>query len=135
MSASLNPGRRVGRQFLVIQSLIVSVTCLLVGIISGYHAAFSALLGGGVSVLANGYVVFRAFRYSGARAADKIFRSFFIAEAYKVGISALGLSLLFWSQKFVAAAVFIGYIASLTAYWCFPFFPNGKAKNKNNHNR
>lgn len=116
-SAPLNPGRQVGRQFLIVQSAIVCVTSLFVGMISGYQAAFSAFLGGGVSVLASAYVTFRVFRYEGAQAATKIFRSFFIAEAYKIGISALGLSLLFWSQKFVATAVFIGYIASLTAYW------------------
>ena len=133
MSAPLNPGRQIAHRFLKILFIIIVITSLIVGLVSGPFAALSAFLGGFVGFLANAYVVFRVFRYEGARNSARILRSFFIAEGYKIGISALGLGLLFWSQKFVAVAVFIGYIASLVAYWSFPFISE-KTTSKDHNN-
>jgi ATP synthase protein I len=132
MFAPLNPGRQIGRKFLKIQFILIAITTLIVGIFGGFYAAVSAFLGGFIGWLANAYVVFRVFRHEGARNSTRILRSFFVAEGYKIGISALGLGLMFWSQKFVAAAVFIGYIASLTAYWSFPFISEKTTKQKAN---
>lgn len=129
MSAPLNPGRQIAWRFVKIQTLLVILTGLFASLFGGFLFMLSVLLGGGVGVIATAYVVYRGFQYQGARAAHDIARGFFVGQAYKVAISAVGLGLLFWSQKFVAAAVFIGYIATLAAYWCFPFL-SGKASKK-----
>ena len=49
--------------------------------------AFSALIGGLISVLPNSYFVFQAFRYQGARNADKVVKGFVRGELGKIGIT------------------------------------------------
>ena len=57
--------------------------------------AFSALIGGLISVLPNSFFVFQAFRYQGARNADKVVRGFVRGELGKIGITIVLFALSF----------------------------------------
>ena len=57
--------------------------------------AFSALIGGLISFLPNSYFVFQAFRYQGARSADKVVKGFVRGELGKIGITIVLFALSF----------------------------------------
>ena len=49
--------------------------------------AYSVLLGGVISALPNSYFVLQAFRFQGARNADRVVKSFIRGELGKIGIT------------------------------------------------
>ena len=58
-------------------------------------AAKSALLGGLTCAIPSAYFVWRAFRYSGARMADKVVQSLYQGEAWKFMLTALSFGVIF----------------------------------------
>lgn len=58
-------------------------------------AAKSALLGGLTCAIPSAYFVWRAFRYSGARMADKVVQSLYQGEAWKFMLTALSFAVIF----------------------------------------
>lgn len=71
---------------------------LCVGLLGLWHsqmAAQSAALGGLAAALPNAYFVFNAFRYQGARDADKLARAFFAGAAWKFMLTALAFVVIF----------------------------------------
>jgi len=58
-------------------------------------AAKSALLGGLTCALPNAYFIWRAFRYTGARAATQVVQSFYQGEAWKFVLTALCFGVIF----------------------------------------
>lgn len=89
--------------------LIAAISLL----ISGSIVAFSVLLGGLISALPNTYFVMHAFRYRGARAADKVVKSFLKGELGKMLITlvlfALSFSLI---TNLSELALILGFIAT-----------------------
>jgi len=79
----------VGSQCVV--ATIVPVLFLLVGI----DAVISALIGGWIAALSNAYFAAQAFRYSGARSADKMVQSFYRGEAGKFIITIVSIAVAF----------------------------------------
>jgi len=64
-------------------------------LISGNVIAYSILLGGLISALPNSYFAFQAFKYQGARNADKVVKSFIKGELGKIGITIVLFALSF----------------------------------------
>ena len=62
---------------------------------SGSVIAYSVLLGGLISALPNSYFAFQAFKYQGARNADKVVKSFIRGELGKIGITIVLFALSF----------------------------------------
>ena len=62
---------------------------------SGSVIAYSVLLGGLISALPNSYFAFQAFKYQGARNADKVVKSFIKGELGKIGITIVLFALSF----------------------------------------
>jgi len=98
---------------------------LLVGAIglaaSGVVTGWSAALGGLVAWVPNLYFALRAFRHRGARAAQKIVRSFY-AGAFGKMILTMGLfTIVFVKVKPLGAlALFVGFIAVQAVNWLVP---------------
>lgn len=88
----------------------ISVISLL---FSGTTMAFSVLLGGLISALPNSYFALHAFKYSGARNADKIVRGFIRGELGKIVMTvvlfALSFSLI---SSLNELALILGFIAT-----------------------
>lgn len=82
----------VGTQIIV--ATIVPILFLFIG----KDAAISALIGGWIATLSNAYFGLQAFRYSGARSAQKIVQSFYRGEAGKFIITIVSIAVAF---KFV----------------------------------
>ena len=66
-----------------------------VGGVVGVEAAAAALLGGAISVVGNGYFMLLAFRYRGAREAQRVVRAFMRGEMGKLGITLALFALAF----------------------------------------
>ena len=80
---------------------------------SGSVIAYSVLLGGLISALPNSYFAFQAFKYQGARNADKVVKSFIKGELGKIGITivlfALSFSLI---TNLSELALILGFITT-----------------------
>jgi len=99
--------------------LVGSVGYLLAGQVSG----LSAMLGGLIAWLPNTYFALRAFRYRGARAAQKIVRSFYAGAFGKMILTMAMFAIVFIKVKPLSAlALFIGFAIVQTANWCVPLF-------------
>ncbi len=81
--------------------------------LSGTITAYSVLLGGLISVLPNGYFTMQAFRYRGARNADKVVKSFIRGELGKFGITIVLFALSFTLiSRLNELALILGFIAT-----------------------
>ena len=76
---------------LIATAFITAISLLF----SGSVTAYSALLGGLISALPNSYFVLQAFKYQGARNADKVVKSFIKGELGKIAITIVLFALSF----------------------------------------
>jgi ATP synthase protein I len=84
-------------------------------------AGYSGLCGGLIAWLPNVYFAHKAFRYSGARAAQAIVRSFYAGEAGKLIFTAVLFALTFAGVKPLAPlAVFGVFILTQLVSWFAP---------------
>lgn len=91
--------------------LLVSGTC---GVLFGFVAGYSGLLGSLIAWLANLYLAYRAFRYFGARSAAAIVQSFWAGEMGKLILTAVLFALVFVGvQPLDPLALFGGYLLVL----------------------
>ncbi|MFQ6575331.1 F0F1 ATP synthase subunit I [Pseudomonas sp. UM16] len=91
------------------------------GAVSGY----SALCGGLIAGLPNVYFAWKAFRYTGARAAQAIVKSFYAGEAGKLILTAVLFALTFAGVKPLAPlAVFGVFLLTQLVSWFAPLLMN-----------
>lgn len=91
------------------------------GAVSGY----SGLCGGLIAWLPNLYFAHKAFRFSGARAAQAIVRSFYAGEAGKLVLTAVLFALTFAGVKpLEALAVFGVFLLTQLVNWFTPLLLN-----------
>jgi ATP synthase protein I len=91
------------------------------GAVSGY----SGLCGGLIAWLPNLYFAHKAFRFSGARAAQAIVRSFYAGEAGKLILTAVLFALTFAGVKpLEALAVFGVFLLTQLVNWFTPLLLN-----------
>ena len=112
---------RVVRQVIVWQ-LLASLAVGVLGLaISGVTGGWSALLGGLICWLPSCWFAYRAFRYSGARAARLIVRSFYAGEAGKMFLTMAMFALVFVNLESVnALALFAGFAGVQLVNWVVP---------------
>jgi ATP synthase protein I len=74
--------------------------------------AYSVLLGGVISALPNSYFVLQAFRFQGARNADRVVKSFIRGELGKIGVTIILFALSFTLiTNLSEIALILGFIA------------------------
>ncbi|CAI3790474.1 hypothetical protein AHFPHNDE_04193 [Pseudomonas sp. MM227] len=93
---------------LLAQSVVALLAALVLwqwlGVVSGY----SGLCGGLIAWLPNLYFAWKAFRFTGARAAQAIVRSFYAGEAGKLILTAVLFALTFAGVKPLAPLAVFG---------------------------
>lgn len=118
--ANRSPHMAVIRRLLLFQ-MSIAVLFPLVMLPFGTNAALSAAAGGLASLIPNLYFAYRTFRYSGARSAQMILRSFYSGEAIKLVMTALIFAVVFKYLKTLnVAALFGGFIMVQMAVWLTP---------------
>ncbi|SEK57831.1 ATP synthase protein I [Pseudomonas agarici] len=106
---------------LLAQWVILLVAALVLWQWYGGVAGYSGLCGGLIASLPNMYFAHRAFRFSGARAAQSIVRSFYAGEAGKLILTAVLFALTFAGVKPLAPiAVFGVFVLTQSVSWLAP---------------
>lgn len=106
---------------LLAQLIVLLLATLVVWQWLGKVAGYSALLGGLIAWLPNLYFAHKAFRFSGARAAREIVRSFYAGEAGKLILTFVLFALTFAGVKpLEAPALFGSYLLTLLVSWFAP---------------
>ena len=108
-------------QQLKIQMVLVFLVSLAL-LTQGYEASLISLLGGLLSVIPNTYFGLRVFRYSGARAVDRILNSFHKGMAGKLILTMVGFALVFQYLDVVregwnALYLFLGFVSAVAGNW------------------
>ena len=106
---------------LLAQFVILLIAALALWYWHGVVAGYSGLCGGLIALLPNMYFAHRAFRFSGARAAQAIVRSFYAGEAGKLILTAVLFALTFAGVKPLAPlAVFGVFVLTQLVSWFAP---------------
>ena len=114
---------RVIKWMLVVQFLTTLFVALAAWLVKGQVAAYSALLGGFICWLPSCYFAYRAFRYKGARAADKIVRSMYAGEVGKMFLTMALFTMVFVRVRPLdALALFAGFMIVQSVNWFVPFY-------------
>jgi ATP synthase protein I len=80
---------------IVVLQLILTLISAALAWLHSDVAAYSAILGGLACALPNAYFVWRASRYTGARMAVQMLKSFYQAESWKFVLTALCFGVIF----------------------------------------
>jgi ATP synthase protein I len=106
---------------LLVQLLVLLLLALVLWQWQGAVAGYSGLCGGLIAWLPNVYFAHKAFRFSGARAAQAIVRSFYAGEAGKLILTAALFTLTFAGVKPLAPlAVFAVFFMTQLVNWLSP---------------
>ncbi len=96
---------------IVLQTLMSVLVGLFFGLIQGWTAAYSAVLGGLTALIPNMYFTYKAFQYFGARSIAAIVKSFWAGHAGKLILTAVLFAVLFLGVKPLNVfSLFVGYI-------------------------
>lgn len=120
------PKRLLFHRLPVFPVLVAQLIVLLLAAAVGWQwrgsvAGYSALLGGLIAWLPNLYFAHKAFRFSGARAAREIVRSFYAGEAGKLILTFVLFALAFAGVKPLEAPMLFGvYLLTLMVSWFAP---------------
>ncbi|WP_062260746.1 ATP synthase subunit I [Endozoicomonas arenosclerae] len=105
----------------VVAQLLATVCLSLLLLPLGKFYAISALSGGLACSIPNAFLVWRAFRYRGASAAQKIARSFYQGEAGKFVLTVLAFILIFTLVPSIEPLALFGAFALIQAVnWLTP---------------
>ncbi|MEE9333264.1 MAG: F0F1 ATP synthase subunit I [Granulosicoccaceae bacterium] len=114
---------RVIKWMLLVQLLTTLLFAIVAWLVRGQVAGYSALLGGFICWLPSCYFAYRAFRYKGARAADKIVRSLYAGEVGKMFLTMALFTIVFVRVRPLdALALFAGFVIVQSVNWFVPFF-------------
>ncbi|MBJ9974455.1 F0F1 ATP synthase subunit I [Pseudomonas sp. S75] len=110
---------------LLAQFGVVLLATLVLWQWQGKVSGYSGLCGGLIGWLPNVYFAWKAFRFSGARAAPAIVKSFYAGEAGKLILTAVLFALTFAGVKPLAPlAVFGVFLLTLMVSWFAPLLMN-----------
>jgi len=99
------------------QAMLALLAAAVSGVIGGRAAAASAMIGGGIGVLAGAAYVWRALRRSEGEA-GKLYRAQVLGEGYKFAVTLALFMLVFLAWRDVPALpLFLAYILTFGVYW------------------
>lgn len=118
----LQQARKAAYQFLAFQLILTGIISILFAIFASLNAAYSALLGGAVCVIANSVFISRYFAVTDAQAANTIVKLFYRAEISKLLIIIALFALVMKFVNVLPLTFFITYIVVQLSFWLAPWF-------------
>nr|WP_086937712.1 F0F1 ATP synthase subunit I [Thaumasiovibrio occultus] len=112
-STLVQSGRRLARRLILLQTGVVLATALLATVAVSVDWGISALIGGGIFVIANSAFAACAFLFGGARKAKLIMASFFGGEALKILLTVLLFALAYLYVGVEHLPLLLGYIIAV----------------------
>ncbi|MDB1122586.1 F0F1 ATP synthase subunit I [Vibrio algarum] len=109
----VQPGRTLAKRLLLIQSSVVTFVAAGMALVVNVEWGLSALIGGGIFVLANAVFAFFAFMFSGARAAKAVTASFYTGEALKILITVILFSAAYMYMQVELVPLKLTYLLAL----------------------
>ena len=121
--------KQVTRKIIAIQLLLTLLIAALSLAFSDLRAAWSAVVGGGISAVVTLYFASKVFSARIGSPAANIARAFYIGEVVKLLLTILLLSAaLLWLQA-SPLPLLLAYMAALMAYWlALPFTFNASVR-------
>ncbi len=114
--------KQVTRTIFLIQLLVTLTGAGISLAFSGTQAAYSALVGGGVSALVTLYFASQVFSVRVGSPAAKIARAFYLGEVVKLLLTVVLLSIALLWLNVSPLPLLLAYMAALMAYWlALPF--------------
>jgi ATP synthase protein I len=102
---------------IVLTQLVLALVAGIAAWAAMGHAVGVALVAGGlINVIANLYFALHVFR-GGVRPAEAVMRSFYVAEAAKLFLTAALFALALVVLKLAAVPLLIGFVVTLAGYW------------------
>ncbi|WP_162045248.1 F0F1 ATP synthase subunit I [Vibrio taketomensis] len=127
VTALARPGRELAKQLLVIQLSAVALVAVGMAATVSVNWGISALIGGGIFVVANAVFAWCAFMFSGARAAKKVAVSFYTGEVLKILITVVLFSFVYMYMQVELVPLKLTYLLALGINICAPvLFINNK---------
>jgi len=117
VTLELPQARRLAGSVVLGQVVITVVAALLCFAVWGRIAGLSALVGGGISVLASAALAVFGFGAPAGATAERVARMFYVGEAAKLGVTVTLFVVVFLTMQVSFAALFGAYIATLFVYW------------------
>ena len=117
VTLELPQARRLAGSVVLGQVVITVLAALLCFAVWGRTAGLSALVGGGISVVASAALAIIGFGAPADAPAERIARMFYVGEAVKLGVTVTLFVVVFLTMKVSFAAMFGAYIATLFVYW------------------
>lgn len=109
--------RRLALSVVLWQAGVTGVVALLSFAIAGSLAAYSALLGGGISTIASLAMTTLSFRKSSVVDAQRLVRGFYLGEAVKLALVVVLFIVVLKTVKVAPMPMFAAYMATFLAYW------------------
>lgn len=127
MSSTLtNELAKVGKRFAFKQILAMITVVLIIALVTylkwGTDHAISILAGGVVIIIPNIFFALKAFRYSGARASEKVMESFNNGVKMKIVLTALLFALAFKFLAILPIPFFTSFCLVVAMPLVTPFF-------------
>ena len=121
--------KQVTRTIIAIQLLVTLLVAASSLALSDYRAAYSAVVGGGISTLTAFYFASKVFSVRIGSPAAKVARAFYIGEVVKLLLTILLLSAALLWLPIAPLPLLVAYIAALMAYWlALPFTFNASVR-------
>jgi ATP synthase protein I len=80
---------------IILMQFGLSFIVALFALIHSFEAGYSALFGGLASAIPNAYLIWRSFRYRGARSAGQVVQSFYQGESGKFVLTVVCFAVIF----------------------------------------
>jgi ATP synthase protein I len=109
--------RKTTKRIVVIQLTITLLAATACFIFVDVKAAYSAVVGGGISIIATLYFARQVFSLPIGTPADKIAARFYLGEMLKIGLTAILFILAIVVLHVSFLPLFLTYTATLMAYW------------------
>ena len=114
--------KQVTRKIIAIQLLVTLLIAMISLLLSDVHAAYSAVVGGGISTIVTLYFASKVFSARIGSPAAKIARAFYIGEVVKLLLTILLFSIALLWLHVSPLPLLLAYMAALLAYWlALPF--------------
>jgi ATP synthase protein I len=98
----------------VVVTVVAAIICFVVW---GRTPGLSALVGGGISVIASAVLALIGFSAPAGAAPEVIARKFYLGEGTKLAVTVAMFVTVFLTMKVSFPALFGAYIATLFVYW------------------
>lgn len=110
-------GRVEAYYFVLLQTSIVVLLAIIIGLVKDFHMAYSVLLGGLICVVANGYYVGKVFSCMRSSMPKQILKNIYQGEFNKLLLAVLLFSLTINFANVDALPFLCAYIAAQSMMW------------------